>query len=147
MSIRQAIETDVVKISSLVKSLAHFYLDAPENELPVWLSQTLTESAFSERISSESYKNYVYEKDMEIIGYISLKKPNHLYHLFVSERFQGKGIARLLWEHLKKNDPSASFFLRSSVYAIPVYKRFGFFESGDLGQKDGVSFQPMELTF
>lgn len=78
MSIRQATEADVIEVSGLVKSLAHFYLDEPENELPAWLSQTLTEKAFSERLSSSGYKNFVYEQNNKIIGYISLKKPNHL---------------------------------------------------------------------
>lgn len=34
--------------------------------------------------------------------------------------------------------------VRSSIYAVPVYKRFGFLESGPAGSKDGVSFEPME---
>ena len=147
MSIRQATEADAIKLSRLVKSLAHFYLDEPESELPIWLSQTLTENAFSERLSSDSYTNFVYEKNNKIIGYISLKKPNHLYHLFVLEQFQGKGLSRLLWEHVKNSGQHSSFTLRSSIYAVPVYKRFGFCESGQVGTKDGVSFQPMELNF
>ncbi len=147
MSIRQATEVDVIEVSSLVKSLAHFYLDEPENELPTWLSQTLTENAFSERFSNSGYTNFVYEQNNKIIGYISLRKPNHLYHLFVLEKFQGKGISRSLWEHVKNSGQHDSFTLRSSIYAIPIYKRFGFCESGQIGTKDGVSFQPMELNF
>jgi predicted N-acetyltransferase YhbS len=147
MSIRQATEADVIEVSTLVKSLAHFYLDEPENELPAWLSQTLTEKAFTERLSNGGYTNFVYEQNNKIIGYIALKKPNHLYHLFVLEQFQGKGISRLLWEYVKNSGQHASFTLRSSVYAVPIYKRFGFCESGQIGMKDGVSFQPMELNF
>ncbi len=147
MSIRQATEADVIEVSSLVKSLAHFYLSEPENELPAWLSQTLTENAFLERLSNGGYTNFVYEQNNKIIGYISLKKPNHLYHLFVLEQFQGRGISRLLWEHVKNSGQYGSFTLRSSVYAVPIYKRFGFCEFGQIGTKDGVSFQPMELKF
>jgi predicted GNAT family N-acyltransferase len=40
---------------------------------------------------------------------------------------------------------SNRFTLRSSLYAVPIYKRFGFSESGPVGTKDGISFQPMEL--
>lgn len=147
MSIRQATESDVTEISNLVTSLAHFYLDKPENELPTWLSQTLTEHAFSQRLSNSDFINFVYEQNSKIIGYISLKKPNHLYHLFVLEEFQGKGISRLLWEHLKNNVQCGYFTLRSSIYVVPVYKKFGFSELGEIGTKDGVSFQPMELNF
>jgi len=145
MSIRLATEDDVANLSCLVKSLAHFYLDEPKNPLPPWLSQTLTEDAFSERLLSAEFINVVYEQKQKLIGYIALKKPNHLYHLFVSEEFQGKGISRLLWEYIKQMSQQSVFSLRSSVNAVPVYKRFGFLESGPMGLKDGVSFQPMEL--
>ena len=145
MAIRQASEADVVQISELVKSLAHYYLDELEAKLPAWLANTLTDQAFFTRITSSAYVNFVYEKQGVIIGYIAIKKPNHLYHLFVSEQFQGNGISRLLWEYVISNGQYSSFTLRSSIYAIPIYKKFGFIESGSIGKKDGVSFQPMEL--
>ncbi len=146
MKIREAQQPDIKKIASLVRSLAHFYLDNSDFELPTWFSETLTERAFLERLSGVDYKNYVCEQNNNIIGYISLRKPNHLYHLFVAEPFQGMGISRLLWEHLKSCTQSNLFTLRSSIYAVPVYQQFGFVESGAMGIKDGISFQPMELT-
>lgn len=146
MSIRIARASDTLAISSLVKSLAHFYLDDPKKELPDWLAETLTEKAFLKRISEGGFLNYVYERSGSIVGYISLKEPNHLYHLFVSEQFQGNGIARALWEHVQQSVECDFFTLRSSIYAVPVYKKFGFTESGPLGAKDGISFQPMELV-
>ncbi len=146
MSIRQATEADAVELSGLVRSLANFYLDEPESELPAWLAHTLTDSAFVERLSSADYISFVYEQNNKIIGYISLKKPNHLFHLFVSEAFQGKGISRLLWEHVKRHGQYDYFTLRSSIYAVPVYEKFGFCALGSVSKKGGVSFQVMELT-
>ncbi|TBR41613.1 GNAT family N-acetyltransferase [Marinomonas agarivorans] len=146
MSIRRATKEDAEKLSDLVKSLAHFYLDHSTDELPQWLTDTLTSDAFVKRLASKEYINFIYEQDSDIAGYISLKKPNHIYHLFVSEQYQGNGISRLLWNHAKSSVAATSFTLRSSVYAIPIYKRFGFVESDAIGTKDGISFQPMKLV-
>lgn len=145
MNIRPAVESDVPQVARLVKTLAHYYLDDPGRELPQWLDETLTYKAFSLRISGPDYLNFVYEESGSIVGYISVKGVGHLYHLFVAEGFQGNGISRLLWEHAREHCHCRSFTLRSSLYAVPVYKRFGFVESGPVGIKDGVSFQPMEL--
>ena len=145
MSIRQAVREDVPQIADLVRSLAHYYLDSPDAVLPSWLNDTLTDDAFLMRITSREYSNFVFDVADSVVGYIAIKEPGHLYHLFVSERFQGNGISRQLWEHVKENSGSTVFTVRSSLYAVPVYKRFGFSESGPAGIKDGVSFQPMEL--
>jgi len=145
VSIRRAIEADVSKVAVLVKSLAHYYLNEPNGELPSWLADTLTYEAFTSRISSAEYLNFVFEEAGSIVGYIAIKKPGHLYHLFVAEECHGQGVSRLLWEHAKRHCQCNCFSLRSSIYAVPVYKRFGFSESGPVGTKDGVSFQPMEL--
>lgn len=146
MNIREATQSDIPQISALVKSLAHYYLDGAKAQLPVWLADTLTDDAFLSRVSSEEYVNFLCEIDSEVVGYIAVKAPNHLYHLFVAEPFQGQGISRILWEHVLSHKQYDSFSLRSSLYAVPVYKRFGFIESGEVGTKDGVSFQPMVLT-
>lgn len=145
MSIRVATEKDVSQIKDLVSSLAHYYLNDPGDELPSWFSETLSLSAFSSRISSTEYLNFVFDEAGVIVGYVSLKGGAHLYHLFVSEKSQGNGIARLLWHHAKERSQGNNITLRSSIYAVPVYKRFGFTESGPIGFKDGISFQPMEL--
>ncbi len=145
MNIRPAVESDVPHIARLVRSLAHYYLDRTDGELPSWLDDTLTYEAFLSRISDPDYLNFVYEESGSVVGYISVKEAGHLYHLFVAEGFHGNGISRLLWEHAREHCHCSSFTLRSSLHAVPVYKRFGFTESGPVGTKDGVSFQPMEL--
>lgn len=145
MSIRSAIIEDVVQIASLVQSLTHYYLDDSSSELPLWFAETLTPDAVKARIESSNYLNLVYEVDGSIVGYIALKGGSHLYHLFVSEAYQGNGIARSLWEAAIADSAVACFTLRSSLFAVPVYRRFGFEASGPPGSKDGISYQLMEL--
>ena len=86
------------------------------------------------------------EKERGIIGYISLKGDSHLYHLFVSAEYQGQGIASKLWRYVLSQNTSQTYSLRSSLFAIPVYQKFGFKISGDVQSKDGIQFQAMELN-
>ncbi len=67
----------------------------------------------------------------------------HLFHLFVAETHQGKGISRALWNYAISGAKPKEYTLRSSLYAIPVYQRFGFTEYGAVEQKEGIVFQPM----
>ncbi len=145
MSIRVANKYDVSNICSLVSSLSHFYLESCEMELPNWFAETLTTEAFLSRIQSDEYLNFVYEVQGEVVGYLALKGNSHLYHLFVSESYQGKGISRCLWSHAITKCIAEIYTLRSSLFAVPIYKKFGFKVVGEAGEKDGIGFQPMEL--
>lgn len=145
MSIQAANEHNVPDICNLVKSLSYFYLENAESELPSWFSETLTQNAFLKRIQSDEYHNLIYEIEGEIAGYLSLKDNSHLYHLFVSKTHQGKGISRCLWNHVMKECKSEIYTLRSSLFAVPIYEKFGFKVVGEAGEKEGIGFQPMEL--
>jgi len=145
MSIRTANSSDAPRLRSLVIGLSRFYLRDPKATLPAWLASSLSELEFVGRLTSNDYCNYVYEIDGKVVAYISIKRPGHLYHLFVAGPHQGQGIARLLWEHASKQSKNRTYTVRSSMNAIPVYKRFGFVESASAGEKDGVLYQPMEL--
>ena len=145
MSIRKATNRDVENISRLVASLAHFYLADKRQGLPEWFANTLTESEFLKRIASDEFANFVYERDNIIVAYIAMKGTRHLYHLFVEEQHQGNGIARALWQHAIQQCVSETYIVRSSLYAVAVYRKFGFVESGIVGEKEGIGFQPMEL--
>ncbi|MFN3988152.1 MAG: GNAT family N-acetyltransferase, partial [Rhodocyclaceae bacterium] len=102
MSIRKADSGDAPKLRSLVVDLSRFYLRDPDATPPDWLASSLSEVDFVGRLAGDDYYNYVYELNSELVAYISIKRPNHVYHLFVAASHQGKGIARLLWEHATK---------------------------------------------
>jgi GNAT superfamily N-acetyltransferase len=157
MSIRIAHAEDVKEIATLVRSLSHYYLpqkissaqdsstkSLSAKRLPSWLLNTLAEEQFLQRINSDEYSNYVYCIDDEIVGYIAMKESSHLYHLFISEAYQGNGIAHKLWKHVGKNSSAEKYTVRSSLYAVPVYKKWGFVETDSIKEKDGIRFQAME---
>lgn len=144
MSIRYAQVEDALEIKQLVTGLSHFYLENPTHALPAWFAETLEKAAFEQRLSSTQFVNLVYVNHTGIVGYLSIKGGDHLYHLFVAASEQGKGIASALWREARTLIGFERCTLRSSLYAIPVYERFGFKMAGAAANKDGIGFQPME---
>jgi ribosomal protein S18 acetylase RimI-like enzyme len=71
-------------------------------------------------------------------------------HLFVAESHQRRGIARALWTRAKSelmaDGGDASVVTNSSIYALPVYERFGFKVIGPRAQRAGVTYVPMQLV-
>jgi len=143
--IRTANQQDSENITGLVKSLAHYYLQDAKSALPSWFANTITIGAFTDRMIDPQYSNYVYQLGSSILGYILIKDGNHLYHLFVLEQYQNQGIARQLWEYTMTQHLAQKYTLRSSMFAVPFYKKLGLVESGAIGHKDGISYQPMQL--
>jgi GNAT superfamily N-acetyltransferase len=146
VNIREASIGDATKIKNLVSSLSHFYLKDNGSLLPSWFSDTLAISEFENRLKSKDFTNLVYLLNEEIVGYISIKGSSHIYHLFVAEHHQGKGISKELWNYATSTLEADVYTVRSSVFAVPVYMSFGFKASGEMASKDGIKFQPMELV-
>lgn len=143
MHIRIANTEDAAKIRSLVCSLSHYYLEDKHSDLPSWFSKTLEIDEFERRISSAEFLTFVCTIGTFIVGYISFKGSNHLYHLFVAETHQGIGLAKNLWNYAISKVGCGPYTVRSSIYAIPVYESFGFIKSEPESCKDGIGFQPM----
>jgi len=145
MNIRKAEVSDTSELVTLVSSLSHFYLGDKSTSLPLWFLKTLEACEFEKRLSSTKYSNFVYLVKNKVIGYISITEENHLYHLFVNEAHQGRGISRKLWHYAISDRTTSRYTVRSSINAIPIYKSFGFKESEASASKDGIDFQPMVL--
>jgi len=143
MSVRKARVSDAHSISTLVASLAHFNVAEQGTALPEWFSNTLTIQEFERRLTSDKFIQLVYVENQQILAYIAMRGSQHLYHLFVDEAHQGRGLSRLLWEKLKQQCPSETYTVNSSIYAIPIYKKLGFIENGPAGSKEGIDFQAM----
>lgn len=143
--IRNAVPADSPAISGLIGSLAHCFIDSTDTSLPGWIAESTRPSVLAARIDDHSFRHYVYLDEGEIIGYIAIKDGRHLYYLFVDKEHQGQGIARQLWDHACREIRSETYVVRSSLFAVPVYERFGFTISGPVSVRDGIAFQPMEL--
>ncbi len=146
MLIRPAAPCDAQAIEYLVQSLSAYYLQDTHASLPAWFADTLTMPAFEQRLASADYNNYVCCKGDTIVAYLALKNGNHIYHLFVAKAHHGQGIARALWQHVLQPHPAKRYTVRSSLFAVPIYQRFGFIVCEPVIVKDGIGYQPMQLT-
>ena len=85
----------------------------------------------------------------KIIGVIGIKNNSEIYHLFVDENHQGRGISRYLWELAKsncfKNGSNGFFTVNSAVNAKQVYLKFGFLATDKITLNSGIKEIPMEL--
>lgn len=150
MTIREAKPEDAEGISALVTSLASFILADPKDlEAAAPFFATVTPEALRGYLGCGRFRYHVAESNGELAGFVGVRDDQHLYHLFVAERFHRRGLAARLWEVAKAAARAAGnpgrFTVNSSRYAIPVYERFGFQATGPEVPKDGVTFVPMAL--
>lgn len=146
MVVEPLTKSKITATRQLVISLSHFYAHDTTQPTPEWFSSSITEESFVKRMNSKNFDQWVVEQNGSIVGYAAVKNRNHIYHLFVSQKHQRKGIATQLWQTAQANTDSKEFSLNSSVYAIPIYKRWGFIESDKVQERDGICYQPMVLS-
>lgn len=150
MGIREATQEDAHAISDLIARVVETFL-APE--LSAEGQTNLLASMAPARVRQylhDGFRYHVYEEQGEILGVVATRDERHLFNLFVAERAQRRGIARLLWEVARKACLDAggdgSFTVNSSRYAVSVYERLGFKRNGSDVTKDGITCVPMLST-
>lgn len=83
-----------------------------------------------------------------VIGVIATRNNgNHIALFFVDEEYQGRGIGKRLFELVVQNCDSGKLTVFSSPFAIPIYHKLGFNDTGDEQVVNGLRFTPMEFIF
>ena len=147
--IREAKIDDSDPISRMVSVLAEkFITPGFTDEGRDHLLDSMTPAAIAKYIRS-GYRYQVAEDDNQIVGIVAIRDNSHLYHLFVAESHQGRGLAKALWkkamnEALCLGNPG-EFTVSSSLNAQPVYEHLGFVAQSKPVTKHGVSYTPMKL--
>lgn len=151
IEIRPAGEADAEDISALVTDLAqrHIRADCTPEGLQTLL-ETMTPGAVSERMMSGDFRHWLAAADGKLAGICVMRGENHLYHLFVSDDFQKRGIAKRLWhearEDARRRTPGLKHFtVNASSYGRPAYERMGFVAEGEPMDMNGIRSQPMRL--
>ena len=150
-TIRKAAPEDASQISELIFKVAHRFNSDASGEVAPWFLATITPSAIAGNIDDPNFNYLVGFVGQTLAGVIAVRNTTHVHHLFVAPEFHRKGLAARLWARAK-TDALASgnkegFSVRSSAYAVPVYKRFGFRIVAARAEKDGIVFVPMKLEF
>lgn len=96
------------------------------------------------------FRYHVAEADGKLIGFIGVRDNSHLYHLFVADDAQRKGVGRQLWKVAKAacdafGNPGR-FTVNSSNNAVKFYESLGFVRSAPQQERDGVLYNPMCLV-
>lgn len=153
MDIRLAMAADAGQIAKLIENLAVKFI-TPEfsPEATAHFLNANNEAA----IASFMQQGFVYfvaesagAAGAEIIGCIGMRNHSHLYHLFIAEAWQGKRLARSLWQqamsYCEAQGNAGRYTVNSSNNAVAVYQALGFVRTGPMQQMHGVWFNPMQL--
>ena len=150
MNIRLAKTDDAAAISAMMYALAEKYV-VPD--FPVSAANALLVSMLPEGVRKHlrgGCRYHVAESDGQIVGVIGIKDNKHLYHLFVSEAHQRKGVARNLWQTAitvcRASGYQGEFTVNSSVHTQMMYEKLGFVAQPPSRVRDGVTTIPMVLT-
>lgn len=149
MHIERARPEDAEAIGSLIRGLGRAFLLDPSGQGAEGFLHSLGTEAVAGCISAPSFAYFKGLLDGELAGVVAVRDAGHLYHLFVAERFQGRGLARALWMHARAGAQAAGnpghFTVNSTPAAVPVYERFGFRATGPRVETKGIAYVPMRL--
>jgi GNAT superfamily N-acetyltransferase len=145
--ILRATPQDAEAISLLINGLSRHFTQDPQGKGAEAFLQTLSPTSIRALIG---VPNLLYCKAVvgdRLAGVVALRDHMHLFHLFVDPAFQNQGLGRQLWLHAKAtawaSGPAGGFTVNATLYAVPVYERFGFVAIGARLDKNGISFVPM----
>ena len=145
--VRPAIAADAGSISELIHTLLHHRTPVPVGPAPDEFLALSAPRAIEGYIQASNYNYFVAVCQDRLIGVLGIRDNRHLVHLFVAEAYQGRGIARVLWQQAKSAvlaaEAEVELSVRSSIYAIKVYERFGFIACGPRVDDVAVSYVPM----
>ena len=152
LALRPALPSDASDISALILSQLHHRTPRPDAPPPpAAFLQGFAPETIRASIESGRCRYLVAHVGDLLVGALGLRVGDrHLLHLFVAGSHQHAGIARALWERalaelrLAVTGPVA-VTVNSSLYAVPVYERFGFTVQGPPVERPGVVFVPMRF--
>ncbi|MFC5741976.1 GNAT family N-acetyltransferase [Dyella tabacisoli] len=141
---------DARAISVLVRRVVRRWVlpDQPAKGVAFLLAGTGTK-AIRQRILIDQRFHLAYLGDV-LVGVAAIRDDSHLFQLYVSTRYQRRGIARLLWRRVMRDSVRRAgtrrFTLNSSALAVPMYRQLGFVAMGpEQTSPDGIRSTPMQL--
>jgi GNAT superfamily N-acetyltransferase len=147
--IRPAVDTDAHEISALIYSQSHHRTPTPTGPPPPEFLAGFALETIRGYIGSTRYRYLVALIEGKLVGVLGIRDGQNILHLFVADSYQRRGIAGALWGRAKSEllaaDDEINMVVNSSIYAVPVYERFGFKVIGPRVEGAGVTYVPMQL--
>lgn len=149
-AIQRAMAADAPAISQLIVSLSRFFTLDPQGKGAEAFLQTIAPASIQALIEAPNMLYFKAVQGEQLAAVIALRDNAHIYHLFVAPAFQGKGLSRMLWEHVhalaRSLGNAGHFTVNSTPHAIAVYERFGFTATGPQVETKGIAFVPMRYS-
>ena len=147
--IRPAAPGDAEAISALILGMADRLTLHPDGRGAEQFLTTLSPTAILGYVRADNFRYWVGTVGGALAGLVALRGNTHLYHLFVAPAWQRRGLAGQLWAHARDDaltrGPVEAFTVNSSLHAAPVYRAFGFRDTGPTVEMHGIAFIPMQL--
>jgi GNAT superfamily N-acetyltransferase len=146
MDIRKANASDAVSISDLIHLVSLQCNFSEAEPCPTWFVESIKPDVLKTLIASEEYSWLIAIERGEITGVLSIFEGKQVKYFFVHPQFHRAGVARAIW-HKVIPRLNSEVSVRSSLFAVPFYKKLGFKKAGDITFFKGVSFQTMTAQF
>ncbi|AWH49804.1 GNAT family N-acetyltransferase [Stenotrophomonas sp. SAU14A_NAIMI4_5] len=144
--IRPARPDDLAAISAICMAAFHEAVAPSLSAQGVaTFTQVAAADAFAERLQGDNHI-LIAEQDGDIVGVIELKEGRHLAMLFVDPACQGQGIGHALLQAVLPQLRTPAMSVRASLNAVPTYQRYGFVIDGEIGEFNGLVYQPLSLA-
>jgi GNAT superfamily N-acetyltransferase len=149
LRIRLATTADARAIGVLVRRVTRLdVLPGQSATAAAYLLRSMTARAERDALSS-GRRYHVAELDGRVVGVVATRDDRHVFRLFVSRRFQGRGIGRaLLFRAIadcRRRSGTRKFTLNASANAVAAYRKMGFAVAGSHRKRGagGVRATPM----
>lgn len=151
-TLRAGTPDDAMAIAALIAGYADDLVLDRAQAAPYLAS--VSEEAERGYLASPRYRYVVAEVDGPrgaashgLAGFIAMRDTTHLFHLFVERSWHRRGLARALWTRVRgeidATRPPRRHTVNSSLMAVPVYRAFGFVETGPVTRAHGIAYVPM----
>ena len=142
LDIRDATAEDAESISALCCELSAKFITREFTAVGVKHLLASMQPESIEKYIRSGFKYHVAVIDKQVVGVVGVRDNSHLYHLFVTEKYQRKGIAKNLWqlamEACLSRGNMGEFTVNSSEYAQGVYEQLGFIALSGPKENNGV---------
>ena len=142
-AIRSADPTDAAAISALLLQSLPQVVDDPDAPSLDVFKASLQADATRERLAAPAFEHWVAIDTAGLCGFVAMRDRSHLYHLFVREDAQRRGIAQALWATARASHPATTITVNASMNALAFYARLGFRPTTPEQVQHGLRFQPM----
>jgi GNAT superfamily N-acetyltransferase len=148
MKYRTAEISDASDISELIYLTSLQCCFTPSEPCPLWFENSIAQPVIEAQLRTGSVSYLLAESAREIVGVLGVSGGHFVKYFFVHPLHQGYGIGKHLWQMaLGLGLLGKKVSVRSSLVAVPVYKRLGFSVVEPPKVFNGLHYQSMVAIY